>query len=298
MSQSIISGAYDMHIHAGPDVLPRKRDCVELAKIMSDAGMAGTVVKNHYFTTSPWAKIANRLYPDFKVIGSITLNNSVGGMNPIAVDIAGRDGAKLVWFPTVDTPSAINDAEKLPEGKRPYWVSVLLELKADGVTLNPIKVLDENGKVLPEVVEVLDAIAKYDMILCTGHISVEEAFAVIKVAHERKVERIICTHCDSPLAFYEIEQQQELVRKYGAYMEHCLNGCTTGKVSWEVCLEQVKKVGCDHVIMSTDLGQVGRKDPNEGLLDFAEWMLKNGISETDVRRTIADNPKKLLGPGF
>ncbi|MDR3280755.1 MAG: DUF6282 family protein [Synergistaceae bacterium] len=298
MAGTIITGAYDMHVHAGPDVLPRKSDCLEFADIMSKAGMAGFVSKNHYFTTSPWAKIANSRNPGFKVIGSITLNNTVGGMNPFAVDIAGRDGAKVVWFPTIDTLTCINEAELMPEGKRPYWVSVLLELKADGMRVSPVNVVDENGKVLPEVIDVLDVIAKHEMILCTGHITVKEAFAVIKAAHERHVDRIICTHCDSPLAFFEIEQQLELVNKYGVYMEHCLNGCTTGKVTWEVCLEQIKKIGYDHVLLSTDLGQVGRQDPNEGLEFFAKWLLENGATENEVRKTIVDNPKKLLGAGF
>jgi len=294
MENSIIQGAYDMHVHAGPDVMPREFDCLEAAQRMADAGMAGLVVKNHYFATSPSAKIANARCPGFKVIGSITLNNSVGGMNPIAVDIAGRDGAKVVWFPTVDTQSSIHDAEKLEKGKQPYWVSVLLGLKADGVTLNPVEVLDKDDKILPGVIEVLDVIANHGMILCTGHLSVKECVALVKAAHERKVERIICTHVDSPLAFYEIELQLELVKKYGAYMEHCLNGCTTGKVTWEVCLDQILKVGVDRVILSTDLGQTGRPYPNEGLLQFANWLLGCGVRETDVRKTFVDNAIQLL----
>ncbi len=132
------------------------------------------------------------------------------------------------------------------------------------------------------------------MLLCTGHISVREAKELVKVARERKVERIVCTHVDSELCFYEIEEQLEVIKKYGAYMEHCTNSLTTGKVTPEVCLAQIKAVGCEHIIISTDLGQLKHKYPDEGLLDFANWMLENGISETDIRKTIRDNPRQLL----
>lgn len=295
MSDTIITGAYDMHIHTGPDIMDRKMDFLVQAERAAKAGMAGYVIKSHYFTSSSWAKVANERFPECQTFGSIVLNNSVGGMNPFAVDAVARDGAKVVWFPTVDTVAAIKKTEHIEEGgRRPHWLDVLLSLQADGIKLQPVRLLDDNGKVLPEVIDVLDVIARYNMILCTGHISVPEAKAVIKAAHERKVEKIICTHVDSELCFYEIEEQLDLIKKYGVYVEHCSNSCTTGKVAWDVCLNQIKSVGCDHIIISTDLGQLKHKYPDEGLLDFANWMLDNGISETDVRKTIRDNPRQLL----
>ncbi len=295
MSDTIITGAYDMHIHTGPDIMNRKMTFLDQAERVRDAGMAGFVIKSHYFTSSSWAKIANEKVPECQTFGSIVLNNSVGGMNPYAVDAVARDGGKVVWFPTVDTVAAIKKTEHVEEGgRRPFWLDVLLSLQADGVELKPVQLLDDDGKVLPEVIEVLDVIARYDMILCTGHISVREAKAVIKAARERKVERIICTHVDSQLCFWDIDEQIEEVNKYGVYMEHCTNSCTTGKVPWDVCLNQIKSIGCDHIIISTDLGQAQHKYPDEGLLDFANWMLENGISETDVRKTIYNNPRQLL----
>lgn len=295
MSETIISGAYDMHIHTGPDIMPRKLTFLDEAERCVKAGMAGYVIKSHYFTSSSWAKIANEKVPECKTFGSIVLNNPVGGMNALAVDTIARDGGKVVWFPTVDTVAAIAKTQHVEEGgRRPFWLDVLLSQQADGITLKPVRLLDDNDKLLPAVHDVLDVIARYNMILCTGHISVHEAKAVIKAAKEHGVERIICTHVDSQLCFWEIEEQIETVKKYGVFMEHCTNSCTTGKVAWDVCLNQIKSIGCDHIIISTDLGQATHKYPDEGLLDFANWMLENGISETDVRKTFVDNPKQLL----
>ena len=40
MKDSIITGAYDLHVHPGPDVMPRKFDDFELAERVVDSGMA------------------------------------------------------------------------------------------------------------------------------------------------------------------------------------------------------------------------------------------------------------------
>ncbi len=295
MSDTIITGAIDMHIHTGPDIMPRKMTYLDQAERVVQAGMAGFVIKSHYFPSSSWAKIANEKVPGCKTFGSVVMNNSVGGMNPYVLDVAARDGCKVCWFPTVDTVAAIKKTEHPEEGgRRPFWLDVLLSQQADGIDLQPVRLLDDDGKLLPAVHDVLDVIARYDMVLCTGHISVREAKAVLAAAHEHKVQRIVCTHVDSQLCFYDIEDQLEVIRKYGAFVEHCSNSCTTGKTPWDLCLEQIKGVGCDHIIISTDLGQLKHKYPDEGLLDFANWMLENGISETDVRKTIVNNPYQLL----
>ena len=37
---------------------------------------------------------------DFTMFGSITMNRQVGGINPVAVEVALKLGAKVVWLPT------------------------------------------------------------------------------------------------------------------------------------------------------------------------------------------------------
>ena len=45
MMSSILKSTYDLHIHAGPDVISRKCDDREVAKRMSLAGMCGGIIK-------------------------------------------------------------------------------------------------------------------------------------------------------------------------------------------------------------------------------------------------------------
>ena len=294
MKDSIITGAYDLHVHPGPDVMPRKFDDFELAERVVDSGMAGFAIKSHYFCTADRAKLVNKNFPDCYAIGMLWLNNAVGGINPFAVDMAGRAGAKIVGFPTVDTESSITKTLKQPPETRAFWARIIVEMQNDGIELRPV-VVSRDGKLVPEVYEVLDIIAKHDMILATGHLPPEECILLTKAAKERKVERIICTHVSAAGAGYAVEYQKEMLQ-YGAYMEHTTQSWSSGKVPFEKMVSQIKEVGIEHCIFGTDLGQPKNKYPDEGLYDFCtELVEKAGFSETDVRKAIVDNPRALLG---
>ena len=101
--RELIQGAYDLHVHTAPDVLPRRLDDFEMAQRVMDSGMAGFAMKSHYFCTGERAAMTRKLYPECDAVGTITLNGSVGGINPAAVEMAARAGTKLVWFPTSDS---------------------------------------------------------------------------------------------------------------------------------------------------------------------------------------------------
>ena len=61
--KSLIDGAYDLHVHSAPDVLPRKFDDLEMAQRIIKSGMKGYAIKSHYFVTSERAALVNKLYP-------------------------------------------------------------------------------------------------------------------------------------------------------------------------------------------------------------------------------------------
>ena len=113
------------------------------------------------------------------------------------------------------------------------------------------------------------------MILATSHVSKAEAFALVKAA-ERKVERIIMTHVDFPATFLTIEEQKELVRQ-GAFMEHTYTTPATGKVAWDIVMEQIRAIGPQHIVIGTDLGQTTGVFPDEGLVLYGKRLLENGL---------------------
>ena len=78
-------------------------------------------------------------------------------------------------------------------------------------------------------------------------------------------------------------------------MEHCYTTWATGKVDLAVAIEQIKALGPERVLLSTDLGQPTAPYPDEGLAIYAQKLLDAGISETAVRAMCVDNPRILLG---
>ncbi len=289
---ALLQDAYDLHVHSAPDVLPRKFDDIEMAKRIIASGMKGYAIKSHYFCTSERAELIRKMFPACNVIGTITLNSAVGGINPMAVEMAGRSGAKLVWFPTTDSKHERESQVNTPPEKRAYWTRILDQLKAEGISSPTIYIL-KNGKLIPEAFDVIDVIAKYKMILATSHLSHEEAFALVKAAQERNVERIIITHVDFPSTFYSVEEQKELM-KSGAYMEHCYNTPATAKVPWDTVIEQIRGVGANRVVLTTDLGHATGAYPDEGLALFGQKLMEKGFSEKEIRTMIVDNPASLV----
>ena len=93
--RELIQGAYDLHVHTAPDVLPRRLDDFEMAQRVMDSGMAGFAMKSHYFCTGERAAMTRKLYPECDAVGTITLNGSVGGINPCLLYTSGRLNRRL-----------------------------------------------------------------------------------------------------------------------------------------------------------------------------------------------------------
>ncbi len=290
-----VKGGYDLHIHSAPDVLPRKMDDIDMVERLRNSGMAGYAIKSHYFCTSERAQIMNKLYPDCDFVGTVTLNRAVGGINPTAVEMAARSGAKLVWFPTCDAAHEMKYVfDGNPNKKLPYWAQIVMEMREAGIEVPTISLLNENGKLENCVYDVLDVIARHDVILATGHVSHEEAFALVRAAKERGVQKIIITHVDFPTTYYTVEEQKELLQ-YGAYMEHCYTTWATGKVDFSVSEQMIREIGPQHCILSTDLGQKTAVWPDEGLAEFARKLYEHGFSTEQIRMMTVRNPRLLLG---
>ncbi|MEG3927235.1 MULTISPECIES: DUF6282 family protein [unclassified Microcoleus] len=198
LPQSIIEGAIDFHIHSSPDVIPRRLDDFEVAKLAAGAKMKAVVLKNHYASTAGRAVLVNKIVAEIEVFGGIVLNHSVGGINPEAVDAMHRIGGKygkVVWLPTVDAEHHLQVFHKPRMG---------------------IKVA-ENGKVLPETAAVLKIVAKENLVLETGHISSEEVMAVVGAANLLNIKNILITHAMADVPGLSLENMQKAAQM-GAFL--------------------------------------------------------------------------------
>ena len=152
----LLKGAYDLHIHTAPDVVSRKYTDLEVAKHLFDLGMAGFATKSHQFNTVARAAMVQEAYPQIVAVGGVALNRAVGGLNPYAVEMAGRSGGKFVWFPTADSQCSqeYHNAHNHSSGVA----------KDRAIYTPPVVVFDENGDLLPEVYTILELIKQYDIV--------------------------------------------------------------------------------------------------------------------------------------
>src|SRR4249920_3041950 len=133
-ARQLVRGAYDLHVHVAPDVMRRRVTDVQLARRCWDAGLAGFVLKSHYVPTAERAAVVNEaLGGEVQVLGGLALNASVGGMNPLAVEIAAREGARILWMPTVDAMNHRASAREPLTGTMPPWLALQRDLVSQGI---------------------------------------------------------------------------------------------------------------------------------------------------------------------
>jgi len=286
-----IVGAYDLHVHAGPDVMPRKIDDVGLAREFLARGLRGFALKSHYVPTQERAAVVAGIVPGVDVLGTITLNHSVGGLNPVALEIAGRGGCRLVWMPTVD--AANETAGRTTGGKKlPFWATIQRDMESAGIAPPPITTLDAHGKLTEPTKQCLEVIARHDMALATGHLGRAEIFVLVRAAKEMGIRKVIVTHAEFPSQSLSAAEQKELA-DLGAIIEHCFTTMYTGKATWEAAFAAVHATGCERTLLSTDLGQPFNPGVSEGFAMFAQRFLDAGFTPAQVHRMAVQNPSEI-----
>lgn len=292
-ARELVRGAFDPHVHVAPDFAPRRITDLELAGRCLELGLAGFGLKSHYTATAERAAVVSAAVPGVRALGTITLNHAVGGLNATAVEVAARQGARIVWLPTVSAIGeydAVEDAD--PDGKVPVWVRFELDLRAAGVRPGPVPVLDDRGAPLPELLDVLHVVAAHDLVLATGHLSRDEIFVVVDAAVAAGVKTIVVTHPEFPAQRISPTDQQTLAAR-GALMERAFTTPYTGKCTWDDVFAATRAVGARSTVWGTDLGQVFNPPVEDGLALMADRFLQGGFSEEEIRIMAVENTRRI-----
>jgi Family of unknown function (DUF6282) len=294
-ARELVRGAVDYHVHVSPDFVDRRIDDLGLARRCLETGLAGFGLKSHYTATAERARVVAAAVPGVTVLGTITLNAAVGGLSPLAVEIAAREGARIVWLPTV---SAVNEQHEITEaqtgGNVPVWVAFELSLRDAGVDPDPVPVVDDRGRLTDTAERVLEVVARHDLVLCTGHLGRDEIFAVVTAASEQGIRNIVVTHPEFPSQSLEPSDQVELA-ELGAVMERVFTTAYTGKTTWARVFEATRAVGVERTVWATDLGQLANPPVEDGLALMADAFLEAGFTEDDVRTMAVTNTRRLSG---
>lgn len=287
----ILEGAVDMHCHSGPSPFPRRLDHVEAARMAESVGMRAIVVKSHHHST---VMDIRAMAPQLQscrtqVFGSVALNSPVGGLNPAAVDLALKMGGKVVWFPTISSRRHIEHQQAHPDLKFPKPTVPLAKAQIVDITTS-------SGDLRPEVPVILRMIAEADAVLAAGHMAPDQIQILLDAARAAGVKRMIVNHPE-----YVIQASREQVLRFaetGALIEHecCMYDDASSFYHWNIpaLKEWIDLVGPDRTSIGSDLGQTDNPLPIESFKKTLGLLHDHGVSESDLRKMVRDNPARLL----
>jgi hypothetical protein len=196
----MVNGFVDLHVHAAPSVLPRRYTDTELVAIAQRAGAAAVVLKAHEGSTAERARLAGAV-----AVGGIVLNSPVGGANVDAVRVAAALGARVMWMPTASAPAhqAAHHDPALSVHRNEFF--------------SPVPICD-GARLRREWYPVLAAVAELDLVLASGHLTVDEAVCVFQAAAELGARRFVVNH---PLFAFQgwREEHAEILRRLAARIE-------------------------------------------------------------------------------
>ena len=287
----LLRGAIDPHVHSGPSIAARGLDHVDLLKAASQAGFAAVVTKDHDYSGVMTAALIKKHFPELttKIYSSIVLNNVVGGFNPFAVEHTAAMGGRIVWFPTLAAENHLR-WEKASGRTHPATSDKMRH--AEG-----IPVLNANKSVRDDVKEVLDVIAKNDMVLASGHLHISETWLVFEEAQRRGVKRLVLTHPEEIVDASMNDVQG--IAAMGAYVEHSLCMFVEGskfKFAGAPELQKfIEAAGVDQTIMCSDLGQTGTISPLEGFRRGIKMCIDLGYDDDQIRKMFSQNAARMIG---
>ena len=240
--------------------------------------------KSNEWSCHDRAYLIRQSLPDFEVFGSFCMNYAVGDKINVhaakmAVETTGHC-CKCIWMPTMAAvyPNAV-------EGRAGQGIPVV-----------------QDGKVLPEVVQVMEICADHDIIFATGHSSPQESLLMAAKAKEVGVHKFVVTHVNSLIWRMTADDIKRCV-DLGAYIELCylprVWGAGTAMSQYE--RESARdfmnyvSVAPERSFISTDMGQANMPDPSEGMRACIGELLDGGVSQRVVDTLVRRNPAYLLG---
>ena len=319
MSDELLIGAIDSHVHAGPVLAsnPGRFDPIEVAQMARDAGMRSIVYYSVFGNAAEMAWITNRHVPGIRTYGGYLMNLCQGGLNPRAVRtaLAMEEGCRFVSFGSHCTYASVTSESTLIDGKPVPFVDAFPKFRE---TELPVAVrIPLEGAVPPELDEILSMVAEKPWVyLNTGHVSVPEAFRILELSKQYGIKKVLIAH---PTRGAMTVEQQKQAAAQGAFLEGCAGDwffpdaphthyyaekeyqdltCLLDKqtrYSTAHWMRTLREVGPEHFVLGTDYGIRSAPSPIEGMRMMISLLLDYDFSYEEIRKMTVENPAKLIG---
>ncbi|OGP89706.1 MAG: hypothetical protein A2156_00665 [Deltaproteobacteria bacterium RBG_16_48_10] len=283
--EELMVDAIDTHAHGGSDPFERRQMEDEIAIDATRAKLKAIVIKTWYTPSASRNKLVQKMVDKWaeehqmrpvQVFGGVTLNSSVGGLNPEAVmRCLGFPRFKYVWMPMSDA----------------YYHQLIVFNRKD----KGIKFLTDDGKVVPPLKEIFRIIADNDLILASGHYCYKETAILMEEAKKLGVKRMEIVHPTLIHSKHTLEEMREMGRegvKIGLMGIASVNVRFVEGIRW---LFRVVKELNDYMVYCSDSGQIQNPTHIEGMKWIIRVLLAYGVTQEEVTKIFKTNPAAHLG---
>jgi len=240
---------------------------LEFLRLARSASLRNVVIKwPGGADSAPVAEIANAKGEGATVFwGGVVLDRAAGAMSCAAVEASAARRGRFVWMPTVD---ALHHRRINGQSER-----------------GAVHLLDERGRLLPDVHKVLESAGMCGLVVGTGHISPEEAELVVDCAHQHGVRKIVVNH---PLLLgFSLDDVKRIVRYPGVFIEHCYVPDHPKPFDVGRIINAIDVVGPRQSLIA-DFGAFGEQ------ANIADALIGRGIASEVVHRLAVENPAQVL----
>ena len=161
-----------------------------------------------------------------------------------------------------------------------------------------MRVFDEQLRSEPGLKLVLKSIVETGATLATGHLAAAEIMALVPMALESGVPRVLLTHPHYPSVELSNDQLIQLTCDFRVFIEHCLAIHTIEGVPLARFADSILATGTRQVVLATDFGQVHSDPVPDGTVRFAQDLsaiLGDKVSRKDLLAMFSKNPARALG---
>ena len=285
----LMAGAIDIHAHGGSDPIERIMLEDDMAIEASKAGMRAMVIKTWYTPSASRLPIVRKTLDKWsqetgikpvELFGGITLQESVGGLNPEAVRrCLAFPGMKYVWMPMTDS----------------YHHRKVVYDDQTGAGLH---ILTDDGKrVLPALREILKIAAQNNLTIASGHYPHKETKVLAEEASAAGVKRVEVIHPAHIHSKNSMEEMKILARTGAKLM---LSGLGTTAFPLHesgpvYAVRMIKELGPENVVYGSDYGQIHNLPHVYGTRWMIKLLLAYGASKDEIRKVFKETPAEHLG---
>lgn len=269
-----------------------------------DGNPTGVSVRRQFsaeeLITSNLAKIGLRTHysfvdipkgSEYKFVPSVSINWI--GLEPQVIDsqLSHISAPAIIWFQSFRDPYHCYAADDK------YRKAIAARGKEE-ITISHT---NEFGQIKEAAMQILEIARARQAIIATPHSNHERTIPLILEAAKMGLT-ILWVHPDSRLINTPLDLQEAITRQFPGqvYVERAAvfpRDGIPGFYSAEKTVNDVRAIGMEHIIFTTDLGRYKETDPlmpDEGLQWYMEKLTEAGLTIEEAEMGIVNNPNKLI----